>query len=60
MQRKPFTTETAIGTETNKGKFLGFDAHGTAHFVKANGCTGWAGSETFAFVQILAANENPR
>ena len=53
MQRTPFTTETPIGAETNKGIFTGFDAAGFAHFLK-DGRKGWAGPETFIFIQVIA------
>lgn len=53
MTRQPFTTETPIGTLTNKGIFTGFDANGFAHFLK-DGRKGWAGSATFIFIQVIA------
>jgi hypothetical protein len=47
-----FNTETPVGAITNMGLFIGFDAEGIAHFVRDNGAKGWAGVDTFHFVQI--------
>jgi len=47
-----FNTETPVGAITNMGIFIGFDAQGIAHFVRDNGAKGWAGADTFHFVQI--------
>ena len=47
-----FSLETPVGSITNMGTFIGFDAKGFAHFVRDNGARGWAGSGTFHFIQI--------
>jgi hypothetical protein len=51
--RLPFTTETPVGTLTNKGTFVGFDAYGFAHFTRPDGRKGWAGPAALGFVQVI-------